>query len=293
MLGRFFKSSAHPEPPQSESDTLTEPWRKIPWGRKERDLQVVRDYEPHNEELEQLRILLHGPTGSGKSSFINSVDTLLQGRMTCQALEDAVSQETFTKEYRTFKIQKDGPETMYPFVFTDIMGLEKETNQGVGVQDLKLAMKGHIKDGYNFNPVSAISEDDNYYNKAPTLKDRVHVLVCVIPAPSVNIQSAETVAKMREVRLAARDLGIPQLAVLTKIDEACPAVKEDIRNVYMSKYLKSQMELFSESLGIPVKCIFPVKNYHSEIDPDDDTDTLILSALKHMINLGEDFVNRR
>lgn len=53
------------------------------------------------------------------------------------------------------------------------------------------------------------------------------------------------------------------------------------------------MELFSESLGIPVKCIFPVKNYHSEIDPDDDTDTLILSALKHMINLGEDFVNRR
>ncbi|XP_036945048.1 interferon-induced protein 44-like isoform X2 [Acanthopagrus latus] len=289
MLGRFFKSSAHPEPPQ----TLTEPWRKIPWGRKERDLQVVRDYEPHNEELEQLRILLHGPTGSGKSSFINSVDTLLQGRMTCQALEDAVSQETFTKEYRTFKIQKDGPETMYPFVFTDIMGLEKETNQGVGVQDLKLAMKGHIKDGYNFNPVSAISEDDNYYNKAPTLKDRVHVLVCVIPAPSVNIQSAETVAKMREVRLAARDLGIPQLAVLTKIDEACPAVKEDIRNVYMSKYLKSQMELFSESLGIPVKCIFPVKNYHSEIDPDDDTDTLILSALKHMINLGEDFVNRR
>ncbi|KAM8723546.1 interferon-induced protein 44-like isoform 2-T3 [Acanthopagrus schlegelii] len=289
MLGRLFKSSARPESPQ----TLSEPWREIPWGRKERDLQVVRDYEPHNEELEQLRILLHGPTGSGKSSFINSVDTLLQGRMTCQALEDAVSQETFTKEYRTFKIQKDGPDTLYPFVFTDIMGLEKETNRGVDVQDLKLAMKGHIKDGYIFNPVSAISEDDNCYNKAPTLKDRVHVLVCVIPAPSVNIQSAATVAKMREVRLAARDLGIPQLAVLTKIDEACPAVKADIRNVYMSKYLKKQMELFSDSLGIPVKCIFPVKNYHSEIDPDDDTDTLILSALKHMINFGEDFVNRR
>ncbi|XP_073351083.1 interferon-induced protein 44-like [Pagrus major] len=260
---------------------------------KERDLQVVRDYEPHNEELQQLRIMLHGPTGSGKSSFIDSVDTVLQGRMTSQALADAVSQESFTKEYRTFKIQKGGPETVYPFVFTDIMGLEKETNRGVSVEDLKLAMRGHIKDGYNFNPLSKISEDDNWYNKTPTLKDRVHVLVCVISATTANLLSAESVAKMREVRLAARDLGIPQLAILTKIDEACSEVKADIRNVYMSKYLKKQMEVFSDSLGIPVKCIFPVKNYHSEIDPDDDTDTLILSALKHIINLGEDFVNGR
>uniref|UniRef100_A0A671WY21 G domain-containing protein n=1 Tax=Sparus aurata TaxID=8175 RepID=A0A671WY21_SPAAU len=260
----------------------------IPWGCKERDLQVVRDYKPHNEELEQLRIMLHGPTGSGKSSFINSVDTVLQGRMTSQALEDAVSQDTFTKEVRI-----TGPGTLYPFVFTDIMGLEKETNQGVSVEDLKLAMSGHIKDGYNFNPFSAISVDNSCYNKAPTLKDRVHLLVCVIPAASVNLQSAESVAKMRAVRLAARNIGIPQLAILTKIDEACPQVKADIKNVYMSMYLKKQMEVFSDSLGIPVKCIFPVKNYHSEIDPDDDTDTLILSALKHMINLGEDFVNQQ
>lgn len=46
---------------------------------------------------------------------------------------------------------------MYPFVFTDIMGLEKETNQGVGVQDLKLAMKGHIKDGYNVQLLNTLN----------------------------------------------------------------------------------------------------------------------------------------
>lgn len=51
------------------------------------------------------------------------------------------------------------------------------------------------------------------------------------------------------------------------------------------------MEQFSADVGIPMNCIFPVKNYHEEIDLDSDVDLLILSALKHIINFGEDFVN--
>lgn len=119
---------------------------------------------------------------------------------------------------------------------------------------------------YKFKSDLEIQENDKYYNSSPTLNDKVHVLVSVIPAGSVSILSDGVVKKMREVRLAAsemgksRDLesslfheskhqqsrtnyvsvftGIPQLAILTKIDEACPEVNTNMDKVYGSIYLK-------------------------------------------------------
>ncbi|XP_075942304.1 interferon-induced protein 44-like [Anarhichas minor] len=280
-------SKPAPEPP----NPLMEEWRRV-WGHKNKYLKFVENYQPYNEEVKQLRVLLHGPIGAGKSSFLNSVDSALQGRVTDRALADnRIAGESFTRKHRTYQFNKGGPGTFYPFVFTDLMGLEKETKKGVCVEDIKQAMKGHIKDCYKINPCSQISEDNQNYNKDPTLNDQVHVLVCVIAANTENILDDESVIKMRDVRVAARDLEIPQVAILTKIDEACPEVKADMKNVYKSRYLKQVVDDLSAKLGFIPTCIFPVKNYHSEIDTNDEVDTLILSALNKIINLGEDSVN--
>ncbi|XP_071374719.1 interferon-induced protein 44-like, partial [Centroberyx affinis] len=267
-------------------------WNDLPEeiSDKERDLQYVKDYQPHNEEVKHLRILLHGPVGAGKSSFLNSVNSVMQGRMTGAALVDsAFAGDSFTKKYTTYKIQKENPRTFYPFIFNDIMGLEKEANKGVRVEDIRLAMKGRMRDGYKFNSLSTLSKDSQGYNSCPTLNDKVHVLVCVIPADTVSGLSDEVLGKMMDIRLAASNMGIPQLVILTKIDKACPEVNKSIRNVYHSKLLKTKMEEFSSKLGIPVNCIFPVKNYSSEVCLDDDIDSLILCALRQMIDFGEDF----
>ncbi|XP_029911289.1 interferon-induced protein 44-like [Myripristis murdjan] len=171
------------------------------------------------------------------------------------------------------------------------MGLEMDKKGGVHPEDIKLAMKGHVKDGYMYNPGSKLSEDSQHYNAEPTLNDKVQVLVCVVPADKAALLTQDDVRKIRDIRETASDLGIPQLAVITKIDLACPLIEKDLKNVYKSKYLKETMQKFSDLVGIPMNCIFPVKNYHEEIDVNDDVDSLILSVLRRIINCGEDFIN--
>uniref|UniRef100_A0A087XY01 G domain-containing protein n=1 Tax=Poecilia formosa TaxID=48698 RepID=A0A087XY01_POEFO len=268
---------------------LKAPWRETTWGNKDELLQYVKNFQPQNE-VKAIRVLLHGPVGAGKSSFINSVNNILQGRMTHEALaSNKTSDQSFTKKYQTYEIKKEGRGDFYPFVFNDVMGLEETS--GVKEDDIKLALKGHVKDNYKFNPVSSLSDGDPGYISSPSISDRVHVLVCIYDANASQMKSS-ILQKMREIREAASELGIPQMGILTHIDEACQKTKSDLRNVYKSKHLKIKMGDFSSSLGIPVNCILPVKNYSDEIQLNSDVDTLILSALKMMIDFGNDYADK-
>ncbi|XP_059203156.1 interferon-induced protein 44-like [Centropristis striata] len=283
------ESKPPPPPPPPPPPLLDQPWRNLSWD-KQKDLTFVKNYKPQNKEVKHVRILLHGPIGAGKSSFINSVDSVLKGRIASRAPTDATTGRSFTREYKTYKIHK-GPGNFYSFVFNDIMGFEKETNTGVLVKDVKLALRGHVEDGYKFCPSQKLMKDDKGYNSSPTLDDKVHVLVCVLPADKVSLTSDEVVQKMREVRETARDMGIPQLAVLTKVDETCPETKKNIKNVYKSKYLKKQVDTFSKLLGLPQNCVFLLKNYGPDANMNDDNDVVILNTLRQMIDLGDDFLN--
>ncbi|XP_039892376.1 interferon-induced protein 44-like [Simochromis diagramma] len=273
-------------------ELLEKPWRKINNGENSTDQHFVENYKPEVEE-QNLRILLHGPVGAGKSSFINSVNSVLQKKVCCEALV-ANSCDCFTKKYTTYKIKKGN--AVYRFFLNDMVGLKDATsrrNRRIHVKDVKQALKGHIKDGYVFNPENKLSKGDSYYNSTPTENDKVHVLVCVVDANTASLMNDATVEAIQDVRDEATELDIPQVAIFTKIDEAFPEIKDDVTNVYWSKCLQQRIEEFSKHVGIPINLIFPVKNYHSERELNPDIDAVIMNAMRHIIDIGNDSLNRK
>ncbi|XP_039590609.1 interferon-induced protein 44-like [Polypterus senegalus] len=82
---------------------------------------------------------------------------------------------------------------------------------------------------------------------------------------------------------------IPQLVLLTKIDEACLEIDEDLSKAYWSRYIYEKVKKLGQILGIPVSCIMPVKNYSSETEPVLEVDILVMKALKQMLNATDDY----
>ncbi|XP_048053801.1 interferon-induced protein 44 isoform X2 [Megalobrama amblycephala] len=280
--------SSNSSPPPPEYDR---PWRSINWSEDgQKLLKTVTNFQPGNQEVNPLRILLHGPVGAGKSSFFNSVNSALQGYITTRALANSSlnAEKTFTVQCKTYKVKNERAGSFLPFAFTDIAGMDKKF--GIKTDDIIQLLNGHINDGYTFNPVKPITDEDPKYNNNPILKDKIHCLVAVLPANTVSMINEEMIWQMREVREKARDLGIPQAIVMTKVDEACPLVKKDLKKIYTSKKIKQKMEECSNKLGVPVSCIYPVKNYHEENNTNTTADILILDALKNILNFANDYV---
>ncbi|XP_053471546.1 interferon-induced protein 44 [Ictalurus furcatus] len=285
-------TSPSQSPAPGPNPEFDKPWREVTWSGEEKSqiLRKLKDFQPSTAQVRELKILLHGPVGAGKSSFINSVNTVLQGYNTTGALAASSAGKSFTVEFKYHRLKKDKPGSFYPFVFTDIMGLEPEDSNGVQTEDIVKILQGHVKGGYTFNPLKVIDKDDRNYISNPGLKDKVHCLVSVLPADKISLISDDVIKKMRAVREKARELGIPQVVVMSQVDSVCRLVQEDLSKIYTSRKIKEKMKECSDRLGVPMNCIFPVQNYHEQVTNDLHMDILILMAMSDIIRFANDYV---
>lgn len=123
-------------------------WRDTPWGEKGHLEKTLKDFGLCDPNIKHARILVVGEIGAGKSSFINSVNSVFQGRITNEALVNKTTDtsRTFTKLYKTYYIRNG--QSLMPFVLTDTMGIESENLHGIHQEDIVKAMEGCIKERY-------------------------------------------------------------------------------------------------------------------------------------------------
>ncbi|KAL7866145.1 hypothetical protein SRHO_G00113920 [Serrasalmus rhombeus] len=263
-------------------------WRDVQWNQSPL-ITALQNFKISNRKVRELRFLLVGPIGAGKSSIINTIKSIFAGHqfINCLAASDLMD---FTITYQKHTIGT------LPFAFCDMMGIESDKSQGVHTDDIVSALKGHMPNNYKFNPSVPMCEDHknqkSKYIRNPSVNDQIHCLVNVIPAYGIMLLDNKVIQKMKTVRAEASKLGIPQLVFMTNVDKACRMTYEDLAKVYQSKKIKEKMEECSTRLGVPMNCIFPLKNYHEETKLIENLNCLMLEAFTQAVYSAHEYVTK-
>ncbi|XP_028301465.1 interferon-induced protein 44-like isoform X2 [Gouania willdenowi] len=256
-------------------------WRKMEWTeeRKINLMKSIKSYSPDREGVNQARVLLLGPVSSGKSSFVSSVHSVFNGRVTNRAMVGSYT-SGFTKKSFNIGSERGEPTGL---VLCDLMGLRDGQMTGLSLHDILSVIKGHVPDGHKFHPHQPFDTQTVGYVKRPSLKDRIHCVAFVVDATKILSYPQGLRQTFHQLRKYISDLGVHQVALLTHVDRICQETNEDVSHVYKSKIVGSMMEKAGALLGMSTSYIVPVKNYSSELEVDLSTDVLLLTAADHIL----------
>ncbi|KAM9686115.1 interferon-induced protein 44-like isoform 1-T1 [Trichechus inunguis] len=256
---------------------------------REHLLAELRAYKPSTCLIPEIRILMLGPVGSGKSTFINSVKSVFQGHVIRQAIAGS-DITSITEQYRIYSI-KDGKDGIsLPFMLCDSPGLEEKEEAGLCIDDISHILKGCIPDRYQLNPQKPITPSHSTFITSPSLKERIHCVAYVLDVNSVNHLPCKMVKKFKRVQKEVLHLGIAHVALLTKVDNWDEILQDDFLNMNRSMTYESQIMRVSKMLNIPISNILMVGNYASECELNPLKDVLILSVLRQMLRATDDFL---
>ncbi|RXN20413.1 interferon-induced 44-like protein [Labeo rohita] len=227
---------------------------------------------------------------AGKSSFFNSINSIFMGHVTSKAMSGSAG-TSLTTQFRTYPV-KDGREGKpLPFVLCDTMGLEEQSGAGLDIEDISSILQGHVPDRYKFNPTAPFKPDEQKASRPASLQEKIHCVVYVIDTTKISLMSDKLQEKLYSIRSQINSLAIPQIVLMTKVDEACPHVQNDLRDTYASSYIKSKVQEVSSRLGVSMSCVLPVKNYSQELELELNCDVLLLTALQQMLRFANDFLD--
>ncbi|XP_060563079.1 interferon-induced protein 44-like [Ruditapes philippinarum] len=247
-------SPAYVPPP---SPLTSNPWRTTPEWNKEFESSLRKDIKAIEPPFKP-NIVLVGPVGAGKSSYINATLSVAKGHKVDMAYTESGS-KSCTTSYDRYTDKT----LLQNFRLIDCMGLEQSTEEGFNVADMVSLLKGHIKNGYQFNPRSPISsENKDHWHVNPTFEDHIHCVVFVVDANVMHIGIPPAyVGKIRQIQDAVKRLRVPRVLILTKADELCYTVRDDNTNMFRSVKVKEAVKTASEVFRIPEASIHPVTNY--------------------------------
>ncbi|MCJ8749951.1 hypothetical protein PDJAM_G00193450 [Pangasius djambal] len=269
---------------------LSTPWREVSWTdtiRESLRQEFVSYKLPSKYPVSRVKVLLLGPVGTGKSCFINSIRSTMYKRIV-HLPNVGTAVNGFTKKLNIYDIlgEKGGSPTVLSLC--DVMALGDDDSTGLSFSDALAVIKGHVPRGYKFQPDVPVTDAVSGYKATPSLNEQVHCVLFVLDAFKLTSYPSSLKSTLRKLNTTISDLGIPQLILLTHVDQVCPAVQEDLKYVYSSRTVQDKMQKAAELVGLPLSYVLPVKNYVAQLTVDYMTDILLLSVVMSILQSVDD-----
>lgn len=275
-------------------EELESPWRDSPeWSSQSfQELkEFVANYKPLEEmKIPEVNILLIGQVGAGKSSFLNTINSIFKGGISSRACTGS-AENSLTKSFEKFRIRDPSTKKYLRFRICDTRGVEKGLS--IKSEDLGLILDGNLPNHYTFNPVEKASTKTPGFVKEPTVKDRIHAVGFVLDGSTLDVLSEGVVSKLKDIKGLAVDRGIPQLAFLTKMDKICETVNKDVSKMFSSSVVEDVVNKAADIIAIPRSHVLPVKNYEKESQLKTDINILALMALRQSLMFADDFLENQ
>lgn len=275
-------------------EELQSPWR----DSKEWNLQVVQElkdsiasYEPLEEmKIPEVNILLIGQVGAGKSSFLNTINSIFKGEISFRACTGG-AENSLTQKFHKLLVRDLSTKKYLRFRICDTSGVKEGAT--IINEDIGFILDGHLPNQYKFELDSGASTKTPGFVKEPTVKEKIHVVVFIIDGSNVSFLSKDVVKKLKEIKSLVIERGIPHLVFLTKIDEICELVSDDVSKVYKSKTVRDAVNRAADLFAIPRSNVLPVKNYEKEHELQTSINILALLALRKSLMFADDFLENQ
>lgn len=229
-------------------------------------------------------LIIVGPVGAGKSSFINSVISISEDEYANRAFVGGNIFGSVTNKLKSHSVESK----MDNLKFWDTAGLSEEKNSKNGIKIIKKIFDGRVKDGFQFQ--SKLEKDDWYYNHDRTTADKTHCVIYVVDITMLETVEEPFQEPILDLQRKQVGFGLQRILLLTKCDVLCKLVKQDCANIYKSTEVLQKIKRASQAFGIPEANIHPVVNYGQEGTLNAKMNVPILLALKQCVNFCKDFI---
>lgn len=270
------------------------PWREhLEWTSE--TLQELKrtllDYTPMTEtNVPAANILLIGQTGTGKSSFFNSINSIFRGKITSKAVTGRF-EHSVTTMYRQYELKDIATKKVLNFRLCDTVGFQEQF--AFDSQEFAFILCGNLPDCYQFNPLLPFSPDTPGCIKDPDLKDKIHCVAFVIDGSTMGVMSDPIQKQIKDLQVRVNYRGLPQAVLLTNIDKICPDVDDDVTNTFTSTAVCEAVNKAAEITGLSRDHVFPVKNYESERTLKTPMDILLMEALKQCLDFADEYMDEQ